>query len=105
MSYLEKALTALGKDECHSEYDKKSHMFYVGDKSINTSPPSYGEEREQRELTPPATTICLDCRPTHPGTYACNGTAYRVGQVIEDTPALWRRAIHCPVCCPEEVAE
>lgn len=44
---------------------------------------------------------CLDCRLTHPGTHACEGQPFVVGAVIIDTPAHWKRAIHCPVCCPE----
>ena len=44
---------------------------------------------------------CLDCRDTHHGPTACEGRGFWLGAVIEDTPAVWRRAIHCPVCCPE----
>lgn len=45
-------------------------------------------------------TTCYDCRTTHPDVYACDGKGFLIGDVIEDTPVLWRRAIHCPVCCP-----
>lgn len=41
-----------------------------------------------------------DCRDTHSGPAACGGTGFVLGAVIRDTPAEWRRAIHCPVCCP-----
>ncbi len=51
-------------------------------------------------LTSDTPAYCYDCRPSHPGIKACNGRGFLVGAVIIDTPAHWKRATHCPVCCP-----
>jgi hypothetical protein len=48
---------------------------------------------------------CLDCRLSHPGGTFCDSRPARVGAVIEDRwaddrPVSYRRALHCPTCCP-----
>ena len=99
MSYLDKALAAMGEGISSEHQKKEKTPSRRITPSISPFVSPY-ERNERNEETPIEAGTCLDCRSTHPGPTACDGLPFHLGAVIEDTPAVWRRAIHCPRCCP-----